>query len=111
MRLTIMSTTETLSQLADQPVLDIVAEPLSKAVRDVYAAAGRAGQQAKNVIHGVWLGHPMHPVFTDLPLGAWTTGSCWMPSARPRTIAACSGPVTSRSRSAWQAPPLQQSPD
>jgi nitrite reductase/ring-hydroxylating ferredoxin subunit/uncharacterized membrane protein len=25
-------------------------------------------------MHGVWLGHPLHPVFTDLPLGAWTTG-------------------------------------
>src|SRR6185295_15594757 len=23
---------------------------------------------------GVWLGHPLHPVLTDLPLGAWTTG-------------------------------------
>jgi nitrite reductase/ring-hydroxylating ferredoxin subunit/uncharacterized membrane protein len=21
----------------------------------------------------VWLGHPLHPVFTDVPLGAWTT--------------------------------------
>jgi nitrite reductase/ring-hydroxylating ferredoxin subunit/uncharacterized membrane protein len=24
-------------------------------------------------MHGVWLGHPLHPVFTDVPLGAWTT--------------------------------------
>ena len=30
-------------------------------------------QQAKNALHGVWLGHPLHPVFTDLPIGAWTT--------------------------------------
>jgi len=21
----------------------------------------------------VWLGHPLHPVFTDIPIGAWTT--------------------------------------
>jgi nitrite reductase/ring-hydroxylating ferredoxin subunit/uncharacterized membrane protein len=27
----------------------------------------------KNALHGVWLGHPLHPVFTDLPIGAWTT--------------------------------------
>jgi len=27
----------------------------------------------KDAAHGVWLGHPLHPVFTDLPLGAWTT--------------------------------------
>jgi len=23
-------------------------------------------------MHGVWLGHPLHPVFTDIPIGAWT---------------------------------------
>src|SRR5213076_86685 len=25
-------------------------------------------------LHGVWLRHPLHPVFTDIPIGAWTTG-------------------------------------
>ena len=63
-----------LSSLADQPAFDAIAEPLSEAVRGVYETAGTAGRQAKNALHGVWLGHPLHPVFTDLPLGAWTTG-------------------------------------
>jgi len=36
--------------------------------------AGPVGQQAKNAMHGVWLRHPLHPVFTDVPIGAWTTG-------------------------------------
>src|SRR5262245_16924593 len=65
---------QTTAALTDQPVLDWIAEPLSRAVRGVYEAAGSAGQVAKNAAHGVWLGHPLHPVFTDLPLGAWTTG-------------------------------------
>jgi len=63
-----------LTRLADQPALDSVAEPLSRAVRGAYELAGDAGARAKNAMHGVWLGHPLHPVFTDLPLGAWTTG-------------------------------------
>jgi nitrite reductase/ring-hydroxylating ferredoxin subunit/uncharacterized membrane protein len=63
-----------LSSLTDQPALDAIAEPLSAAVRGIYEAAGPAGRQAKNLLHGVWLRHPLHPVFTDLPLGAWTTG-------------------------------------
>ena len=64
----------TLVQAAvDNPAIDRVAEPLSKAVRGAYEAAGPAGQRAKNALHGVWLGHPLHPVFTDVPLGAWTT--------------------------------------
>ena len=69
-----MDATNALSKLADQPALDVVAKPLSQAVRNVYQAGGEAGQRAKNTMHGVWLGHPLHPVFTDLPLGAWTTG-------------------------------------
>jgi nitrite reductase/ring-hydroxylating ferredoxin subunit/uncharacterized membrane protein len=63
----------TLQQAVDNPAIDRVAEPLSKAVRGAYEAAGPAGQRAKNALHGVWLGHPLHPVFTDVPLGAWTT--------------------------------------
>jgi nitrite reductase/ring-hydroxylating ferredoxin subunit/uncharacterized membrane protein len=51
-----------------------MAEPLSQAIRSAYSAAGAGGQRVKNAAHGVWLGHPLHPVFTDLPLGAWTTG-------------------------------------
>ena len=69
-----MDGTNALARLTDQPALDTLAEPLSQAVRGAYQAAGGAGQRAKNAMHGVWLGHPLHPVFTDLPLGAWTTG-------------------------------------
>src|SRR4051794_15907101 len=69
-----MNGTAALARLTDQPLLDQIAEPLSRAVRDGYALAGPAGQRAKNALHGVWLHHPLHPVFTDVPLGAWTTG-------------------------------------
>jgi nitrite reductase/ring-hydroxylating ferredoxin subunit/uncharacterized membrane protein len=62
-----------LTRVTDQPGLDRIAQPLTHAVRGVYEAAGPAGQQAKNTLHGVWLGHPLHPVFTDVPIGAWTT--------------------------------------
>ena len=68
-----MDSTNALMQVVDSPALDRIAEPLSKAVRSAYQAAGPAGQQLKDAAHGVWLGHPLHPVFTDLPLGAWTT--------------------------------------
>jgi nitrite reductase/ring-hydroxylating ferredoxin subunit/uncharacterized membrane protein YgdD (TMEM256/DUF423 family) len=62
-----------LAAAVDYPALDLVAKPLSQAVRGAFEAGGAAGQGAKNALHGVWLGHPLHPVFTDLPLGAWTT--------------------------------------
>src|SRR4051794_18844228 len=68
-----MATTDALTKAVDFPAIDRVAEPLSKAVRGAYEAGGPAGQQVKNALHGVWLGHPLHPVFTDIPIGAWTT--------------------------------------
>jgi nitrite reductase/ring-hydroxylating ferredoxin subunit/uncharacterized membrane protein len=32
-------------------------------------------QQMRNVLHGTWLGHPLHPVITDIPIGAWTAST------------------------------------
>jgi nitrite reductase/ring-hydroxylating ferredoxin subunit/uncharacterized membrane protein len=44
-------------------------------VKNAFAAAGPAGQAAKNALHGVWLGHPLHPVITDVPIGSWTVAA------------------------------------
>ena len=32
-------------------------------------------QQVRNVLHGTWLGHPLHPVLTDVPIGAWSAAT------------------------------------
>ena len=48
-------------------------ERLQRAVTAAFAAGGAAGRAVKNFLHGTWLGHPLHPVLTDVPIGAWTT--------------------------------------
>ena len=68
-----MGTTNALTRITDQPALDRIAEPLSNGIRQAYESAGPVGNEAKNAMHGVWLGHPLHPVLTDVPIGAWTT--------------------------------------
>jgi uncharacterized membrane protein len=68
-----MENSNSLVPAVDNPAIDKVAKPLSKAVRDAYEAAGPTGRQIKDALHGKWLGHPLHPVLTDVPLGAWTT--------------------------------------
>lgn len=68
-----MSTSNALTRVTNQPALDRVATPLSHAVRGAFERSGEAGRQTKNALHGVWLEHPLHPVFTDVPIGAWTT--------------------------------------
>jgi nitrite reductase/ring-hydroxylating ferredoxin subunit/uncharacterized membrane protein len=62
-----------LERIAEQPELDLVAKPLGEAVVAAYRNAGGVGRAVKNALHGVWLGHPFHPVLTDIPIGAWAT--------------------------------------
>lgn len=34
---------------------------------------GDEGARVRNFLHGTWLGHPLHEVLTDFPVGAWTS--------------------------------------
>lgn len=68
-----MSTETTLELINRQEWLDPVGDAVQKGVQTAFESAGAAGQQVKNALHGVWLGHPLHPVLTDIPLGSWTT--------------------------------------
>jgi len=52
--------------------LEPVADFLQKAVAGSYKLLGKPGHDLKTLVHGTWLGHPLHPVITDIPLGAWT---------------------------------------
>jgi nitrite reductase/ring-hydroxylating ferredoxin subunit/uncharacterized membrane protein len=47
-------------------------DALQRAIAAVYDAGGAAGGTVKNALHGTWLGHPLHAVLTDVPVGAWT---------------------------------------
>jgi nitrite reductase/ring-hydroxylating ferredoxin subunit/uncharacterized membrane protein len=58
--------------IEQQPWLDRLADRLAAAVGAAFDAAGPAGHRLRDVLHGTWLGHPLHPVLTDVPLGAWT---------------------------------------
>jgi nitrite reductase/ring-hydroxylating ferredoxin subunit/uncharacterized membrane protein len=52
--------------------LDATADAVQPALKGFYDALGPARRGIKNFLHGTWLGHPLHPVMTDIPLGAWT---------------------------------------
>ena len=56
-----------------QQWLDAVGDPLQKFVNSVFSSRGETGKQVKNFLNGTWLAHPLHPVLTDVPVGAWTT--------------------------------------
>jgi len=52
--------------------LEPVADFLQKVVGGTYKLLGAPGHTLKTFVHGTWLGHPLHPVLTDIPIGAWT---------------------------------------
>jgi nitrite reductase/ring-hydroxylating ferredoxin subunit/uncharacterized membrane protein len=56
-----------------QDWLDVIGDRLQKGVAAAFQAGGDAGRRVRDFLHGTWLGHPLHPVLTDVPLGAWTT--------------------------------------
>jgi nitrite reductase/ring-hydroxylating ferredoxin subunit/uncharacterized membrane protein len=60
-------TEEIITQISDIKALRNSAEPLQKVVRSLVKG------EIKNFLHGTWLGHPLHAVLTDIPIGAWTT--------------------------------------
>jgi len=46
-------------------------DPVVKTVRKIVNAA-LAPQPVRDALHGLWLGHPLHPMLSDVPIGAWT---------------------------------------
>lgn len=63
---------ETIHFIHRQEWLKPVEDLLQTGVSGAFKAAGPAGAQVKDFLNGVWLGHPLHPALTDVPVGAWT---------------------------------------
>ncbi len=67
-----MASDSAIQLIARQHWLEPVADGLHSAVHGSFTAAGPAGQKVADALHGIWLGHPLHPVLTDIPIGSWT---------------------------------------
>ncbi len=52
----------------EQPWVRETADALQEPVREFLKTLG----PTKDFLHGKWLGHALHPVLTDIPIGAWT---------------------------------------
>jgi nitrite reductase/ring-hydroxylating ferredoxin subunit/uncharacterized membrane protein len=67
-----MSSNVAIDLIDRQDWLDEVADALQPAIAGTFQSAGTAGQKVEDFLHGTWLGHPLHSVLTDIPVGAWT---------------------------------------
>ncbi len=59
---------ELVERLGRIEALDTLAKPASAVV-----ARAVAPRPLKDLLSGSWLGHPFHPLLTDIPIGAWTS--------------------------------------
>jgi nitrite reductase/ring-hydroxylating ferredoxin subunit/uncharacterized membrane protein len=59
-----------LDRLEELSVLDPVVKPLRSAVN-----ATIRPRSLQDTLHGTWLGHPLHPVLVQVPLGAFASAS------------------------------------
>ena len=55
-----------------QTWLDGISEAVQPVLEKAFSETGEPGRVLKDLLNGVWLGHPLHPVITDVPIGAWT---------------------------------------
>ena len=56
------------AQLGEQSALDGVAGALRERVAGIIGSG-----PVKDALSGTWLGHAVHPMLTDLPIGFWTS--------------------------------------
>jgi nitrite reductase/ring-hydroxylating ferredoxin subunit len=73
-----------LDRIADVPTFDKAIDPARKAVLAVLQP-----QAVRDFLHGTWLGHPLHPVVVQLPVGSWISAGLLdaVPPLRPAATA------------------------
>lgn len=50
-------------------------QQLAWAIHQLVLRGGEPLRRLADLLHGTWLGHPLHPVLTDVVVGAWTLGA------------------------------------
>jgi nitrite reductase/ring-hydroxylating ferredoxin subunit/uncharacterized membrane protein len=70
-----MATNIPVAVIEKQDWLEPIADRLQPTVAAALSVDGPIGPKAANILHGTWLGHPLHVVLTDVPLGSWTAAA------------------------------------
>ena len=61
------------SVVESQTWLDKLAAPFQNWLLKLFGQPGEPNRKVKDILNGTWLGHPLHPVLTDIPIGAWSS--------------------------------------
>jgi nitrite reductase/ring-hydroxylating ferredoxin subunit/uncharacterized membrane protein len=70
-----MATNLPVDVIKKQDWLEPIADRLQPTIAEALGAEGSIGPKVADILHGTWLGHPLHVVLTDVPLGSWTAAA------------------------------------
>ncbi|WP_433530663.1 Rieske 2Fe-2S domain-containing protein [Micromonospora sp. CA-263727] len=59
-----------LTKIEQTSGMDRIGDRLQRAVQGALR-----GQRVRDLLHGVWLGHPLHPAMVQVPVGAWMSAA------------------------------------
>ena len=69
-----MNVEQAVERAVERAPVDDVGTRTSLAVHRAVLRGGEGARATVDVLHGTWLGHPLHPVLTELTIGAWFIG-------------------------------------
>src|SRR5215472_16664713 len=55
-------------------MVDRISDALQDLVKRGIGESRRPPRRFKSLLHGTWLRHPLHPLLSDVPIGAWLIG-------------------------------------
>lgn len=55
----------------EQPFAERLSDSLQRIIGALIGSNRKPPRRFKSFLNGTWLGHPLHPVLTDVPVGAW----------------------------------------
>src|SRR5215831_16449316 len=70
-----MATNLPVDVIRKQDWLEPIADRLQPTIAEALGAEGSIGPKVADILHGTWLGHPLHVILTDVPLGCWTAAA------------------------------------
>ena len=70
-----MATNLPVEVIKKQDWLEPIADRLQPAIAGALGPDGSIGPKVADLLHGTWLGHPLHVVLTDVPIGSWTAAA------------------------------------
>lgn len=57
--------------IASPALTDRISDALQNVIKAVIGSNRKPPRRFKSLLNGTWLGHPLHPAITDVPIGAW----------------------------------------